>query len=138
MLSFYVDENLQGKRFVGQLRSNGLTVATAADLGLVGEADAVWIPYVTKRGFVILTADRAIRLVPAEKEALLRTGARIVAVKVGGSKTLEMIASNVINSHHAIERFDSRNEAPWFVVLQMPDPKDFALNRSGRIRKKDL
>jgi hypothetical protein len=138
VIRFFIDENLQGKRFVEPLRVAGLNVTTATDLGLRGVPDAQWIPQVALEGFVVLTGDTRVRLVPAEKLAVVRARARIVAVRVGGDKTLERIARNVINSRHVIERFDVRNEAPWFAVLSLPTPKDFELSRSGRLRKVEL
>lgn len=138
MIRFFIDENLQGQRFVEPLRVAGLNVTTATDLGLRGVPDAQWIPQVALEGYVVVTGDTRVRLVPAEKLAVVRARARIVAVRVGGDKTLERLARNVINSRRVIERFDARNVAPWFAVLSMPSPKDFELNRSGRLRKVEL
>ena len=138
MIRFFIDENLQGQRFVEPLRVAGLNVTTATDLGLRGVPDAQWIPQVALEGYVVVTGDTRVRLVPAEKLAVVRARARIVAVRVGGDKTLERLARNVINSRRLIERFDARNVAPWFAVLTMPTPKDFAFNRSGSPRKVDL
>ena len=138
MIRFFIDENLQGQRFVEPLRVAGLNVTTATELGLRGVPDAQWIPQVALEGFVVVTGDTRVRLVPAEKLAVVRARARIVAVRCGGDKTLERLARNVINSRRVIERFDARNVAPWFAVLTMPTPKYCELNRGGRLRKVEL
>lgn len=57
---------------------------------------------------------------------------------VGGSKTIDRIAQNFLNSYKSIEAFDKRNKAPWFVILSMPSPKDFSLGRRGRVNRVEI
>lgn len=138
MLHYFIDENLQGRRFVDPLRESGLTITTAGDRGLRGVPDAEWIPRIAAEGLVIVTADRNIRLVPAEKAAVLNARARVIGLRVGGNKTLERLARNLLNSQRALESYDRSHPAPWFVVLSMPSPQHFERNRSGKIRTVDL
>lgn len=138
VIRYFIDENVQSRYLVQHLRGGGLSVVTVGELGLQGYADAVWIPQVTTLGLVIITGDKWLRLVTAEKLAIKRAGARVIAVSLGGSKSMEAVAQNILNSRNALERFAKRNAAPWYVSLSMPTPKDFALNRSGKIREVGL
>jgi hypothetical protein len=43
-------------------------------------ADRVWIPEVSRRGWVIITRDKAINRRPGEKQAVLDHGARLLTI----------------------------------------------------------
>ena len=123
---------------VSFLRGAGIDVTTSRELGLNNTPDVIWIPQVASLDYVIVTADARLRLVPAEKEAMIAARARVVVGRVGGSSGLERVARNLVNSHTALERFVDRETAPWFVSLSLPNDKDFDLRRPGRISKNKL
>jgi hypothetical protein len=58
---WYLDENVCGRKLTDALRSAGAVVERATDHFERGTADGQWIPEVTRRGWVILTTDHAIR-----------------------------------------------------------------------------
>lgn len=45
-----------------------------------GTKDTVWVPYVAGRGWLIVTRDHNIRENPAERQAVRRSGAKMVAL----------------------------------------------------------
>lgn len=129
---FYVDENLDG-RFAEALIASGIAVVRCRQLGLGGVADAVWIPYVTRLGLVVVTGDRLIRYRTVEKAALRSSGSRVLFIRVG-KVSHDDLARSFIDSVQVIERFITRHEAPWLVTLARPA----ILGRPGKLYRLDL
>lgn len=75
-LVFFLDENTCGQKLIYALRGAGARVELATENFERGTADAVWIPEVTRRGWVIITADEKIRYRPNEKAVFVRAGAK--------------------------------------------------------------
>src|SRR5690606_38725434 len=118
--SFYIDENLDGETFVGILLSAEVPIIRCRDLGFGGIEDAIWIPQVTERGLVIVTADVRTRYRPAEERALIAAQARAIHLKLGNRATHSELARNRVNTLRDIERFIKRNPAPWVATLSRP------------------
>lgn len=116
---FYIDENLDGAAYVGVLEAAGIRVGRCRDLGYRGVPDAIWIPDVTRLGYVIVTADDRTRYRPAEKRALVSTGARVIVQKLR-NRTHRDLADNFAASYASIERFVRRHPGPWVATLSMP------------------
>lgn len=85
-----------------------------------GRADHDWIVEVTRRGWVILSLDRAIRYNPAAKRAIARTGARVFFL-TGAEMKAEKIAEVI------------RTGLPRMLAVVMSTPAPFfaTINRSG-------
>lgn len=130
--AFYIDENLQGL-FADTLVAAGVSLVRCRDLGLVGVADAIWIPKVTKLGLVIVTGDVRIRYRTVEKAALMRSGARVLFVTLGKA-THSDLAQNFVVCLPDIVRFVAKHPAPWLATLSRPSQ----VGNVGRIRKIDL
>jgi hypothetical protein len=89
-------------------------------------ADVTWIPYAAKRGWVILTQDRAIQRHPHEQAAVLAAAAKYFCVAGGsrrGQETADMIAAHF----HWIDG----------IARAMPAPLIARVTRSG-VRFRDL
>lgn len=137
MARYFLDENL-GRSVESILRNAGFDVVTSRGLGMIGMADIEWIPRVAALGRVIITADSRIRLVPAEKAAVTTAVARLITVKVNKAATVRDVANNLVNSRALLERFIAKNAAPWIVSLSMPNERDYALGRPGRLSQNKL
>lgn len=99
---FFTDRNL-GRHLVPQrLREAGLQVEIHDDHFAQDVADAVWLPEVAARGWVVLTADQNLRYNRLEREALLASGARVFVIV--GRTTHQQKAEAVIRGRHRIER----------------------------------
>lgn len=138
MTEFYLDENVSSKRFIRLLREAGLEVTTCRELGWGGKPDAWWIPEASNQGFVIVTADARIRLIPAEKHAIIESRARIIVVRISATITPELAAHNFVNSRNSINRFIKKVPAPWMVRLTPPSLEAFQRGKSGRLARKEL
>ncbi len=49
-----------------------------------------------------------------------------------------MNAHTFVNSQSAIYRLIKRETPPWLIHMSVPNPKDYALSRSGRLGKNKL
>jgi hypothetical protein len=88
---FFLDENTCGLMLIHALRNAGARVELATENFERGAADAVWIPEVTQRKWVIITADERIRYRPNEKAAFLRAGAKAFLLVSHGRPFLEVV-----------------------------------------------
>ena len=58
--TFFVDRALGGKVIVGALRDAGHQAEAGDDHFETNAEDAVWLPEIGKRGWILLTKDKAI------------------------------------------------------------------------------
>jgi hypothetical protein len=73
--------------------------------------DEIWIPEVTRRGWVILMKDDKIRLKPLERAAVVQAGARVFCI-TNAQITGDEMAARLIAHRHKIIRL-SRNPGPY-------------------------
>ena len=73
-MRFYIDENLDNDFFVKSLRASGMELQTCRERGYRGTRDEIWIRTVSREGYIIVTADKRIRLNAAERLAILPRG----------------------------------------------------------------
>lgn len=77
---FLIDRSLGQVALARTLRNRGFIVHTLIDLYGVGGMfvdDEVWIVEASEQNWVRLTKDLSVRYVPAQREAIRRTGARV-------------------------------------------------------------
>lgn len=79
-----------GRAIGKRLEAEGLRVELHDDHFAQGTPDADWLPVVGERGWIVLTKDTRIRHRPAEKQALLGSGARAFAFASGSLSGAEM------------------------------------------------
>ncbi len=101
-IRFFVDENI-GPDLVKGLRLLGYeNIEHIHDTFPPGTADEVWLEYVGKNGYVLITKDKKIRKHPKEKAALVKY--KIVAFFLGGSQVGgRQIANQIINAWDKME-----------------------------------
>ena len=114
---FFVDRNL-GKQFLIMLRDRGLRAEVHDDHFAQGTTDVEWIPVVAKKQWIAVSMDDRIRYNPVEQAMVFGSGLRLLLL--AGKPPLKLHAENVWRSMLAIERFVSRNAAPWIAKLYRP------------------
>jgi hypothetical protein len=111
---FFLDRGL-GRYTVAQaLRAEGLVVETMFERYPETEellADEVWIREVTAEGLVILMKDDAIRRKPAERAAILDSGAKAFVI-TNAHLTGQQMASLLVTNRHGIEQ-RARQPGPY-------------------------
>lgn len=137
MLVFFIDRNLESQKFITPLLAAALEVARHREYFQHDARDDEWIPQVAARGWIIVTADRRIRLRSHEKQAVLLTNARVIGLTMGKA-TFEQLAANFVRTMPRIERFIAQTPAPFFAVLSRPNDRDFLLGKPGKITIKKL
>ena len=71
------------------IRSLGAQCETLKAHFEIDVPDAIWIPEVTRKGWVILTADRNILKNPLERNALQNAGARYIGISCASQTTVD-------------------------------------------------
>ena len=103
-----MDRSLGKVAVAEALREAGAQVEVHDDHFPRDTADAVWIPEVSRQGWIILTKDAAIRKRPLELAAVIASKARVFALTsqhIPGSKMADVFAKrlkrmrNVARSH---------------------------------------
>lgn len=131
-MRFFIDEVLDGDRFVDVLLTAGVELVRHRHRFQKGEEDAVWIPIVSEEGLVILSADVRVRYTPLEKASLLGSQARILFLLQGKSSTHPQMAELFVRSLKRVEAYFSREHPPVAGVLRpLPSSKDPLGRRSG-------
>jgi len=77
----------------------------------------------------LLTADARMRYVPAEKQAILRFGARVIHLKVSERWPIDVLAEVFVANIHRVERFLSKHPAPLFAVFRVRRDGKAAIKR---------
>ena len=121
MTTFFTDRNL-GKQFGRRLRELGLLVEIHHDHLGYKTSDEEVLEYAASRGWVLLTLDSRIRYRAAEKEAILRTGAAVIHLKISKTWTLLDQADHFASNISRVERFLSKHDPPLFAVYRI-NPK---------------
>ena len=81
--------------------------------------DEVWIPDVARRSWVILTQNYEIQRLASQRDAVMRSGARIIFLP-GAQKPGEETARYVIDSRAALNEFVRSHSAPYIARLYTP------------------
>jgi PIN like domain len=132
---FFIDRSIGKHIFPGILREAGIVIEVHDDHFNQDEADTVWIPTVAKYGWISITTDKRIRTRSQEKQAVLISNTRMIAMS-SNNVTQADLAHNFVNTIHKIERFIKNTSAPFIASLTRPsNPEDFKKDKPGDIRK---
>lgn len=96
---------------VGALRDAGLQAEAGDDHFETNAEDAVWLPEIGKRGWILLTKDKAIRTNQLERDALLKNNVAAFMLGRGNVPGAEM-ARIFISAMRSIQRVVRRYEVP--------------------------
>jgi hypothetical protein len=90
-LCYYFDENLAGPDLITPPKAKGVVCVSHRDEFSPGTEDAVWIPTIAAKGWVIVTRDVAIKTNPAEREAWKASGAILLIIRGKGLSAADMV-----------------------------------------------
>jgi predicted nuclease of predicted toxin-antitoxin system len=109
--TFFVDRCL-GRQVGLALRQSGLTVEFHADHFADDADDETWLSEVGKRGWVVLTKDKAIRTKPVELNAVKAAKIRMFSLS-SGNMTGEQMASVFVANRLSMGRFIKKHPPPF-------------------------
>jgi len=118
---FYLDEDLDGPTFSRPLTAASIEFIRHRDLFPQGAADVSWIPVVTRRGVIILSANTGMLFKPLEVQAIRNSGARILYLHQGAGGHVAM-ADIFVRSQRVVARFFSVRTTPRVGVLRRQPP----------------
>jgi predicted nuclease of predicted toxin-antitoxin system len=118
-----LDANMSGRIVVSELRSNGISVEILTDHFAADVKDTIWIPEVSRRGWVIITRDKSIRYNYLEKLVVKNSGARMFMLTTGNATAKEM-AECIVKSMRAARR----------IVMKTRPPFIGKIDRQGRVK----
>ncbi|MCY4388977.1 MAG: hypothetical protein OXC18_17940 [Desulfurellaceae bacterium] len=113
---FFLDQSLGDKVVAQALRQQGCRVELLKEHFEIDVLDEEWLPEVGRRGWLILTKDDRIRRRPAEREALMQSGARAFILP-SGNMSGEDMASAIANALPKIQRFVTKNPPPFIARI---------------------
>jgi predicted nuclease of predicted toxin-antitoxin system len=113
--TFFVDYCL-GKKLGNELRETGLNVEFHSEHFKDDADDPAWISEVGRRGWIILTKDKAIQRIPAELQAVKAAKVRMFSLP-SGNMTGEEMAKLFIKSLSLMARFLKDHPAPFIARL---------------------
>lgn len=133
-MEYFADRDLGGRIFPRIVRAAGITLHAHADHFPPDAPDAVWLPQVARRGWVVVSADQRIMRVPLERDAVFLSSTRLL-VLIGGSAPVATLAKNFVNTFARIEQFIVQNDPPFIARVHRPNPvSDVDNGRPGEVR----
>lgn len=114
--TFFLDQSLGDKVIAQALRQQGCRAELLKKHFEINVPDEEWLPEVGRRGWLILTKDDRIRKRPAEREALIQSGARAFILP-SGNMSGEDMASAIANALPKIQRFVAKNSPPFIARI---------------------
>lgn len=132
---YFTDRDL-GLKFGEILRNAGLTVERFRDhFDRDNCPDEEWLQSVGQRGWVALTHDTRIRYKPNELAAVKRNNVRLLVVI--GAAPYPDLAVSFVRTHHRVEAFLKREQAPFIAKVYRAAPADLAKNPEapGRVER---
>ncbi|MDQ3721323.1 MAG: hypothetical protein M3350_11180 [Actinomycetota bacterium] len=108
-----------GKSIANGLRAAGLVVHTMASVyceeTAAGLPDEVWLRDAGHKDWVVLTADKAIRRRPAERDALNHAGVRVFCITSGQLRGRDQLARFTDNLAAILRR--ATEPGPWIYAV---------------------
>lgn len=113
----FLDRSLGGQVVAGILREAGETVEVHDDHFPQDAPDEQWLPEVTRRGWIALTKDNAIRKHRLQRLMAARCGARLFVV-TGGEMTGADIGASLVQMAGRIRKLVEKQQAPFIATIQ--------------------
>ncbi len=114
--TLFLDENTCSRKLVEALRTADISVERSTDHFPRGTPDAEWIPLVTSRGWLILTADDRIRYRSNEKIAVQESRARLFVLSAGHLR-IEVMIAMVLKALPEMRRVASTHQGPFIRTI---------------------
>ncbi len=116
-LTLFLDRSLGGHLVAQALREAGATVQVHDDHFAQDAPDEVWLPEVTRRGWVAVSKDNSIRRGLLQRLMVARCGARLF-VFTGGNMTGREMAARIAAAWPRLARLVVRYDAPFIATIQ--------------------
>lgn len=116
-ICFFLDRTTDNPTVLNGLRGIGCKVVAHHELFVHDEADTVWIEYVAKKGWTIITNDKKIRSHPLEIKAVVVYEARMLCLSSGNMKS-DTTLNLLISAMNLIEEFTLKNEPPYITRIR--------------------
>ena len=113
-LVVFLDENLDGDTVANALRDARVPFRRLSEEIERSTEDAVWLPEIAARGWVIATRDGRMRHRPTERAAIQEAGAIVVVLRGGGLRG-EVMASMLVDAYPVLRRLVARYQAPMII-----------------------
>lgn len=114
-LTFFTDADLPGQRIADAIaQSSGATVEQHNSHFPRRTEDVYWLPYVGRRNWVVVTADKKIKRRPFERETLINAGVRSFVLG-SGNLGVEAIIAILTAAMPAMLRLIAK-QAPPFIA----------------------
>ena len=115
-LVFFIDRALGNRSVVEALRNAGACVEIHGDHFAANEQDAVWLPQVAQKGWIILTKDQKIAYRNLEQFAIAQSNARVFIFSSGSTSGVTT-AEALKNALTKMERFAQGNPSPFIAKV---------------------
>ncbi len=115
--TFFLDRSLGGRIVANALREAGVAVEVHDDHFPQDAPDELWLPEITRRGWVALTRDNAIRKRRLQRHMAAYCGARLFVI-TGGEMTGADIADALTRLTPGIRKTAQENPAPFIATIQ--------------------
>lgn len=125
---YFTDRDL-GLKFGEILRNAGLTVERHRGHFRPDCPAEEWLHSVGQRGWVALTHDTRIRYKPNELAAVERNNVRLLVVV--GAAPYPKLALSFVPTHHRVEAFLAREQAPFIAKVYRATPADLVNSPGG-------
>jgi hypothetical protein len=114
--TFFLDESILSSALRTALLERGAVVELLTQHFASGTRDDVWLSYVGKRQWIVLTKDTRIRYRRVEQAALLRHRAKVF-VYIGGSVTGTDMAATINSVAHKLVLIARSEPAPFIYSI---------------------
>lgn len=126
-VKLFVDRSLGRYAVANALRLAGFPVVAHDEVFPQGTSDDVWLERAGSEGWVVLSADKAIRRRPSEQDAILQHRVRIVIV-TSGNLTAERQGELFVQAGRRIQD----------KLMSSSPPAAYSLTKDGKLTKLSL
>jgi hypothetical protein len=124
--TFFADRDIQGKEFKRIVRAAGIRLEVHSDHFVDYEDDAVWLPAVASRGWVVLSGDRRIKSRPQNIQAVMNSGSRVLTLVRKDTRN-HLIATNFVNTLPKVLHLLDVEPAPFVATIGRANPPEEAI-----------
>lgn len=123
-VTFFIDRSLGKKTIPNALKKRGLNVVIHDDYFLPDAKDEVWLKYVAKKQWIVITKDKRIKNRKSEIDLVMKNNVKMFVVRQA-NLTGEEIAKILIDALVKISKFIKITKPPFIATI----------TRSGNLSK---
>lgn len=134
--TFFLDENLDNSTVISILEEAEFQIERYSDHYEKGVPDTVWIPEISKKGWVIISGDQMTMFKYQEIQAIVISKARILYLKQGSGTSHKMLAENFVSTERKVINFLRKFDAPCLATITRPNPSSKKPKKVGNVVSK--